>query len=168
MIETAAGELPNRPSGRRRICAVRAFCRRKNLGAGRIHFARAFQSPEGGSGQGPPKPKKKGLPIGSPFFLVRLKGLEPTRITAREPKGDVTLVKISSWNFRVKILQLHLVSRMLTLEFLAPLNIDLIEFLSCIKRFKVAFIHNIYTTDFRTRRIYGAEISMQVTTNTIS
>ena len=102
------------------------------------------------------------------FFVVRLKGLEPTRIAAREPKGDVTLVKISSWNFRVKILQLHLVSRMLTLEFLAPLNIDLIEFLSCIKRFKVAFIHNIYTTDFRTRRIYGAEISMQVTTNTIS
>ena len=26
-------------------------------------------------------------------FLVRLKGLEPTRIAAREPKGDVTLVK---------------------------------------------------------------------------
>ena len=102
------------------------------------------------------------------FFVVRLKGLEPTRIAAREPKGDVTLVKISSWNFRVKILQLHLVSRMLTLEFLAPLNIDLIEFLSCIKRFTVAFIHNLYTTDFRTRRIYGAEISMQVTTNTIS
>ena len=25
-------------------------------------------------------------------FLVRLKGLEPTRIAAREPKGDVTLV----------------------------------------------------------------------------
>ena len=27
------------------------------------------------------------------FLLVRLKGLEPTRITAREPKGYVTLVK---------------------------------------------------------------------------
>ena len=26
--------------------------------------------------------------------LVRLKGLEPTRIAAREPKGDVTLVKV--------------------------------------------------------------------------
>lgn len=26
-------------------------------------------------------------------ILVRLKGLEPTRIAAREPKGDVTLVK---------------------------------------------------------------------------
>ena len=87
------------------------------------------------------------------FFVVRLKGLEPTRIAAREPKGGVTLVKISSWNFRVKILQLRLVPRMLTLEFLAPLNIDLIEFLSCIKRFTVAFIHNLYTTDFRTRRI---------------
>ena len=29
------------------------------------------------------------------FFVVRLKGLEPTRIAAREPKGDVTLVKCS-------------------------------------------------------------------------
>ena len=38
-----------RPSGRRRFCAVRAFCRRQNLGAGRIHFARAFQSLEGGA-----------------------------------------------------------------------------------------------------------------------
>ena len=128
-----------------------------------------IEIPKGGAALRAAKPKIKGhLQSRCPFILVRLKGLEPTRIAAREPKGDVTLVKISSWNFRVKILQLHLVSRMLTLEFLAPLNIDLIEFLSCIKRFKVAFIHNIYTTDFRTRRIYGAEISMQVTTNTIS
>ena len=28
--------------------------------------------------------------------MVRLKGLEPTRIAAREPKGDVTLVKYLS------------------------------------------------------------------------
>ena len=35
---------PNRPSGRRRFCAVRAFCRRQNLGAGGIHFRRAFQT----------------------------------------------------------------------------------------------------------------------------
>ena len=35
----------NRPSGRRRFCAVRAFCRRQNLGAGGIHFRRAFQIP---------------------------------------------------------------------------------------------------------------------------
>ena len=35
----------NRPSGRRRFCAVRAFCRRQNLGAGEIHFRRAFQIP---------------------------------------------------------------------------------------------------------------------------
>ena len=26
-------------------------------------------------------------------FMVRLKGLEPTRIAAREPKGNVTSVK---------------------------------------------------------------------------
>ena len=31
------GEPPNRPSGRRHQCAVRAFCRRQNLGAGGIH-----------------------------------------------------------------------------------------------------------------------------------
>ena len=29
--------------------------------------------------------------------VVRLKGLEPTRIAAREPKGDVTLVKVKFW-----------------------------------------------------------------------
>ena len=27
------------------------------------------------------------------FILVRVVGLEPTRLTAEEPKGDVTLVK---------------------------------------------------------------------------
>ena len=30
--------------------------------------------------------------VGS-FILVRVVGLEPTRLTAQEPKGDVTLVK---------------------------------------------------------------------------
>ena len=35
---------PNRPSGRRRFCAVRVFCRRQNLGAGGINFRRAFQT----------------------------------------------------------------------------------------------------------------------------
>ena len=34
--------LPNGPSGPRRFCGVRAFCQRQNLGAGRIHFARAI------------------------------------------------------------------------------------------------------------------------------
>ena len=38
------GDPPHRPSGRRRICAARALCRRQNLGAGGIHFRRAFQS----------------------------------------------------------------------------------------------------------------------------
>ena len=41
------GEPPNRPSGRRRLCAVRAFCRRQNLGAGGIHFRRACESISG-------------------------------------------------------------------------------------------------------------------------
>ena len=35
---------PNRPSGQRRFCAVRVFCRRQNLGAGGINFRRAFQT----------------------------------------------------------------------------------------------------------------------------
>ena len=33
-----------RPSGRRRLCAVQAFYHRQNLGAGRIHFARAYKN----------------------------------------------------------------------------------------------------------------------------
>ena len=68
-IETAAGELANPPSGRRRLCAVRAFCRRQNLGAGAIHLPRAFEIPKGGAALWAAEPKKKGLPIGSPFFL---------------------------------------------------------------------------------------------------
>ena len=35
--------IPTRTSGQRRVCAVRAFCRKQNLGGGRIHFARAFE-----------------------------------------------------------------------------------------------------------------------------
>ena len=69
MIETAAGELANRPSGRRRICAVRAFCRRQNLGAGRIHFARAFQSPEGGAALWAAEPKKERHLLPAGVFL---------------------------------------------------------------------------------------------------
>ena len=65
MIETAAGELPNRPSGRRRFCAVRAFCRRQNLGAGAIHLPRAFQSPEGGAALWAAEPRKKTVKIDS-------------------------------------------------------------------------------------------------------
>ena len=35
--------------------------------------------------------------------MVRLKGLEPTRIAAREPKGDVTLVNRLGVNIKGKI-----------------------------------------------------------------
>lgn len=63
------GELPNRLSGRRRLCAVRGFCRR-----GKAAF-------------GGWNPKRKDFPIGSPFFLVRAVGLEPTRIAPQEPKS---------------------------------------------------------------------------------
>ena len=40
--------LPNGPSGPRRFCGVRAFCRRQNLGGGMALPSRAFQSPKGG------------------------------------------------------------------------------------------------------------------------
>ena len=43
------------------VCAVQAFCRRRNLGGGRIHFRRAFESPKGFAGQWPAKPKKKDI-----------------------------------------------------------------------------------------------------------
>lgn len=67
-----------RPSGPRRFCAVQAFCHRQNLGAGRIHFARAFQSPKGGATNGSETKKKMRLVETSRiFFLVRPKGLEP-------------------------------------------------------------------------------------------
>ena len=40
--------------------------------------------------------------------MVRVVGLEPTRLTAEEPKGDVTLVKglklLDSWSFQMRCL----------------------------------------------------------------
>ena len=51
--------LPNGPSGPRRFCGVRAFCRRQNLGGGMALPSRAFKSPKGGAGPRPAKPKKK-------------------------------------------------------------------------------------------------------------
>ena len=57
----AAGELADRPSGRRRVCAVRAFCRRQNLGAGGIHFRRACAVPKGGAALWAAEPKKKDI-----------------------------------------------------------------------------------------------------------
>lgn len=46
---------------------------------------------------------KKSPPESRGRFLVRLKGLEPARIAAREPKGDVTSVKYLGANVKGKI-----------------------------------------------------------------
>lgn len=51
------------------VCAVQAFCRRRNLGGGRIHFRRAFESPKGFAGHWPAKPKKKDTTKVVSFFL---------------------------------------------------------------------------------------------------
>ena len=59
------------------VCAVQAFCRRRNLGGGRIHFRRAFESPEGFAGHWPAKPKKKDTTKVVSFFLVTRRGFEP-------------------------------------------------------------------------------------------
>ena len=81
MVEAAAGELSNRPSGRRRICAVRAFCRRQNLGAGGIHFRRAFEIPEGGAALWAAEPKKERHLLSADVFLFGF----------RRPKGRLPL-----------------------------------------------------------------------------
>ena len=62
-------ETSNPPSGWRRLCAVQAFCHRQNLGAGRIHFARAFQSPKGGATNGSETQKKMRLVETSRIFF---------------------------------------------------------------------------------------------------
>ena len=67
------------PSGRQRLCAVQAFCHRQNLGAGRIHFARAFQSPKGGATNGSETQKKMRLVDTSRIFFcpVLIKKMQP-------------------------------------------------------------------------------------------
>ena len=74
------------------VCAVQAFCRRRNLGGGRIHFRRAFESPKGFAGHWPAKPKKKDTTKVVSFFLnyrnsidARLSGLhlKPNRSPAQ-------------------------------------------------------------------------------------
>ena len=62
--------LPNGPSGPRRFCGVRAFCRRQNLGGGMALPSRAFESPKGGDRLRRSEPKTKGHPFGCPFVLV--------------------------------------------------------------------------------------------------
>ena len=85
MGRTRKRKSPNRSSGRRRQCAVRAFCRRQNLGAGGIHFRRAFESPQGGAALWAAEPTKKDTtyvvssacrkrsPFGGLFLVLREK-----------------------------------------------------------------------------------------------
>ena len=68
------------------LCAQRQKMFRHSSMARRAANDRAGQSTlpehssaEKWSGPTPAEPKKKGLPIGSPFFLVRLTGVEPVR-----------------------------------------------------------------------------------------
>ena len=75
----AAGELADRPSGRRRVCAVQAFCaagakpwRRRNSLPPSMCSAEGWSRPLGGGTQ-----KERHLLSQMSFFLVRLKGLEP-------------------------------------------------------------------------------------------
>ena len=77
-IPKTPGDPPNRPSGRRRLRAVRAFCRRQNLGAGGIHFRRAFEN----KGRRPPsaagtQKERQDLLVMS-FFLAQREGFEPS------------------------------------------------------------------------------------------
>ena len=60
---------PGPPHSERRFCAVQAFCRRQNLGAGRIHCARAFESPQ--------DPIKITTPDGVVIFMEAPPGIEP-------------------------------------------------------------------------------------------
>ena len=78
MMRTRGREPPNRPSGRRRGCAVRAFCPRQNLGAGMALLSRAFQSRRAEAAFGGRSKKKEGHPFGCPSFLAQKEGFEPS------------------------------------------------------------------------------------------
>ena len=72
-FQKGIGEPPNRPSGRRRPCAVQAFSPQvKTLAQGRLCRPRAFQSPKGGGRLWRPKPKKKDICFQQmSFFLAK-------------------------------------------------------------------------------------------------
>ena len=59
------------------------FAGGENLGAGRIHSARAMKSPEGGGGLRPPEPKKEGHDIVVSLFLT-----EQGRADAFRPRKE--------------------------------------------------------------------------------
>ena len=64
---------------------VQAFCRRQNLGAGGIHFRRAFESLKGEAGQRPAKPKKKDMTCWSCLsFWSACPNLNPCPITTEQ------------------------------------------------------------------------------------
>ena len=56
-------------------------------------FVKHFFALAGKTGCRGQKRETPGGPLGPPGVVVRAWGLEPQRIAAREPKGDVTLVK---------------------------------------------------------------------------
>ena len=68
MMRTRRREPPNRPSGRRRGCAVRAFCRRQNLGAGAALPPRALKSRRAERAFGPRSPQKRTRLTSCPFL----------------------------------------------------------------------------------------------------
>ena len=79
MMRTRGRKPPNRPSGRRRGCAVRAFCRRQNLGAGAALPPRALKSRRVEPPCGRRNPQKRTSAKQMSFFVVREAGVEPAR-----------------------------------------------------------------------------------------
>ena len=79
MMRTRGREPPNRPSGRRRGCAVRAFCPRQNLGAGAALPPRALKSRRVEPPCGRRNPQKRTSAKQMSFFVVREAGVEPAR-----------------------------------------------------------------------------------------
>ena len=71
---------PNRPSGRRRFCAVNSEPPREAENcSGAALPTPSIQIPKGGGRLRRPEPKTKGHPYGCPFVLVREAGVEPAR-----------------------------------------------------------------------------------------
>ena len=61
---------PFDPEGPRRFCAVRAYCRGQNLGAGGIHFRRVFALPKGGGHLRRPEPKTERTSFRMSFLFL--------------------------------------------------------------------------------------------------
>ena len=87
----------------RRFCAVQAFCRRQNLGAGAIHLPRACSISEGWRRPWPPEPKRERCRIticSAPLFYVDEEGHKPQFVengykkaekgrTKTDPRGKI-------------------------------------------------------------------------------